>query len=135
MKAILAVLLSLLSLIHNLVIEGPTCTWGWKEKGSNYYYYCEYFDGTKIKVSNEKDCLSSSTLKCSNPTYETKEECEKTFEWVEGKCYRNIKDKNSEFLYYFKDKQTCEEEKADWTMKYCSFQNFTGNIYNQIKDD
>ena len=134
MKVLLIILFTLLSLIHNLNL-GSICLKGIKEFT---YYYCKYSDGQNsdpfilIPKFETNPC---SISKCSNSKYNTRTECEKSFEWIEGKCYRNIKDKDSEFLPSFKNKQTCEEEKADWTMNYCSFQSFRGNIYNQIKND
>ena len=133
METFLIILFALISLIQNLTLmPGPLCYCTWKE--NNDYYYCAFSDGTRIKATSEYVCNNSFTFKCTNNYFKTKEECEKSYEWVEGKCYRNIKDKDSLFLWGYKNEQDCEKQKADWTMKYCSFKNFTGNIYNQIKN-
>ena len=142
MKTFLIILFLLLSIIHNhdLVTlrdyyeeeEDICCDWLIDNK-----YYCSYFDDTIIieKMSTKEDCTSKSTIKCSNLYYNTKEECEKSSQWIEGRCYNNDPENVHAFLPTYKSEAECLEEKADWTMQYCAFRTFKGAIYNQINKD
>ena len=140
MKTLLIIIFLLLSIIHiqDLRLLGDSseeevcCEWLIDKK-----YYCSYFDGTIIKetFSNAEECESKSTIKCSNLYYNTKEECEKSSEWVDGKCYDNDPENNNTFLETYKSETDCLKEKADWTMQYCAFRSFEGKIYNQIDKD
>lgn len=138
MKNLLIILFSLLSITKNRnlrilddsVVENNNCP----DKSLTVSgYYCSYFDGTIIQASTQENCTNSNTFKCTNPKYETKEECEKTYEWIYGKCYENDKENSGDFLSNYKDKLSCEEKKADWTMTYCVFHSFSsGKIYEKL---
>ena len=139
MKDFSIILFSLLSIIknHNLrilddsIIDPKNCP---DESKTINGHYCSYFNGTQIKDATEENCSKYSTYKCTNPKYDTKEECEKTYEWINGKCFKNDTDNTHEFLPKYKSKSSCEEESADWTMSSCIFYNISsGLIYENIK--
>ena len=119
MKELLIILFSLLSIVKNQSDDSnENCPdkEDWVRK-DGCYYYCLSSDGTPIQ-------------------YKSQEECEKTCEWINGRCKKNDTENIHTFLPKYKDKSTCEEEKADWVMTYCAFHSFSsGKIYEKLKNN